>query len=106
MNSRDKGKRGELELANYLKERGYATARRGVQYSGGPGSPDVSGLHGVHIEHKRLSAFAGYKFLDQSKRDSASDELSIVTIRADRREFIVLLTLDDFMELYERSLMV
>ena len=33
MNSRQKGKRGELELAKVLREHGYET-RRGQQYSG------------------------------------------------------------------------
>jgi len=51
MNSKRKGKRGELELAKKLKEYGFS-ARRGQQYSG-IGGDDVVGLDGVHIECKR-----------------------------------------------------
>jgi Holliday junction resolvase len=53
-NSRQKGKRGELEAAKYLRSLGFTSARRGVQYSGGPDSPDVvcDELPGVHIEVK------------------------------------------------------
>lgn len=52
LNSRQKGKRGERELALFLREHGFGDARRGVQYQGGPGSADVVGLPGWHIECK------------------------------------------------------
>lgn len=53
-NSRQKGKRGELAAAHYLRSLGFSSARRGVQYSGGPDSPDIvcDELKGVHIEVK------------------------------------------------------
>lgn len=53
-NSRQKGKRGELAAAHYLRSLGFISARRGVQYSGSPDSPDVvcDELPGVHIEVK------------------------------------------------------
>jgi Holliday junction resolvase len=38
MNSRAKGKRGELEIAKVLRENGY-DAHRGQQYKGGADSP-------------------------------------------------------------------
>ena len=50
MNSRQKGARGERELASKLREYGYNT-RRGQQYSGANGDADVVGLTGVHISH-------------------------------------------------------
>ena len=34
-NSRQKGKRGELEIARILRDYGYRDCRRGQQYSGG-----------------------------------------------------------------------
>lgn len=49
MNSREKGKRGELELAKLLRDCGFDT-RRGQQYSGANGDADVVGLPGIHIE--------------------------------------------------------
>lgn len=58
VNSRAKGKRGELELAHRLTELGYP-ARRGQQRKGGEDSPDVicEGLteKGFHIECKRTA---------------------------------------------------
>ena len=46
---RDKGKRGEIELAKVLRAEGYNT-RRGQQYCGAAGNADVIGLSGIHIE--------------------------------------------------------
>ena len=53
VNSRAKGKRGELQLAHKLTELGYP-ARRGVQFKGGTDSPDVvcEALKDWHIECK------------------------------------------------------
>ena len=53
MNSREKGKRGERELAGELRRHGY-DARRGQQYCGANGDADVVGLPGLHIECKRV----------------------------------------------------
>ena len=46
VNSREKGKRGELELARALRALGY-DCRRGQQYSGKNGDADVVGLPGI-----------------------------------------------------------
>lgn len=53
MNSREKGCKGERELAKILRDYGY-TAKRGQQYSGANGDADVVGITGVHIECKRV----------------------------------------------------
>lgn len=53
MNSRQKGARGERELAKVLRSYGYET-RRGQQYCGANGDADVMGLPGIHIECKRV----------------------------------------------------
>ena len=50
---REKGKRGERELAMKLREYGY-DCRRGQQYCGANGDADVLGLPGIHIECKRV----------------------------------------------------
>lgn len=54
INSRAKGKRGELEAVKFLRSLGF-TARRGQQFSGGPDSADVEveELSNVYIEVKR-----------------------------------------------------
>lgn len=59
MNSRRKGKGGELELAKKLREYGY-DCRRGQQYCGANGDADVVGIPGVHIECKRTNRINVY----------------------------------------------
>ncbi len=55
--SRDKGKRGELEVVALLKKHGFE-ARRGQQYEGASDSPDVMhNVTGLYIEVKRREAF-------------------------------------------------
>ena len=55
VNSKRKGKSGELELAAKLKGHGY-DVRRSVQYNGKAedGQADLLGLPGIHIECKRV----------------------------------------------------
>ena len=99
MDSREKGKRGERELAGVLRSYGYDT-RRGVQYKGGPESPDVAGLPGVHIECKRVERLNVYDSLDQSVRDAGEDEIPVVMSRRNHSRWIAHVYLDDFMEMY------
>lgn len=102
MNSRDKGARGERELANLLRKKGY-DARRGQQYCGANGDADVVGLDGIHIEVKRTERFRPYEAMHQSLNDAREDELSTVFYRSNKRGWLVMMTMDEFMELYERS---
>jgi hypothetical protein len=57
MNSRRKGKVGELEFAAHLRQYGF-DARRGQQFTGGANSPDVvsQALDWIHFEVKRTQA--------------------------------------------------
>ena len=97
--SRDKGKRGERELAHVLNEYGYK-ARRGVQYSGGPDSPDVVGLPGIHIEVKRTEKLNLEAAMQQARDDSDVFELPAVFHRKNNKPWIVIMDLDDWMLLY------
>lgn len=50
MNSKDKGKRGEREVAGILRDLGFR-AHRGQQYQGGNDSPDIiHEMQNVHVE--------------------------------------------------------
>lgn len=98
--SREKGKRGEREVANIFKSYGYDAAR-GVQYHGGPDSPDVTGLPDIHVEVKRVEALNLYDALKQSKDDSDIFEYPVVIHRRSRKEWVVIQPLKDWMELYE-----
>ena len=97
--SREKGKRGEREVANLLRTHGY-DARRGVQYHGGNDSPDVVGLKGIHIEVKRTERLDLYGALSQSKGDSG-DDMPIVVHRKNDCEWVVIQPLEDWIELYK-----
>jgi Holliday junction resolvase len=99
MNSKQKGARGERELSSKLKEYGYDT-RRGQQYCGANGDADVVGLEGIHIECKRVEKLNIYDAVSQAKAD-AKEELPAVFHRKDRCEWLVTMTLDDWMKLYK-----
>jgi Holliday junction resolvase len=75
--SRDKGKRGEREFAEMLREHGFASARRGVQTAcrGGLTAPDVvcEELEDTHFEVKRCEVFLR-SFYEQATRDAGLKE--------------------------------
>lgn len=100
MNSRQKGKRGELELSHKLQEYGYET-RRGQQYCGANGDADVVGLPNIHIECKRVQNLNLYNAIKQAQNDANSTELPAVFHRKDRQEWLVTMTLEDWMKIYK-----
>lgn len=100
MNSRQKGKRGELELAKVLREHGYDT-RRGQQYSGTETSADVVGLPGIHIECKRVENLNVYNALTQAIRDTGeSGDLPAVFHRKNNQPWLVTMRLDDWLKIF------
>lgn len=102
VNSRRKGKEGELEWTNILKDHGY-DAHRGQQYKGGGDSPDVTGLPGIHQEVKRVEKLNIHDAMDQSKRDAADAEVPIVVHRRDRKPWLVTMDAQDWLDMYERA---
>lgn len=71
MNSRQKGKRGEREFAQFLRDNFGLDAKRGVQYAGSPDSPDVVGSwEGTHPEVKRVEHLDIGAALAQAVRDA------------------------------------
>lgn len=100
VNSRRKGKEGELELARILRTYGFDT-RRGQQFKGGGDSPDVMGLPGVHIECKRVQNLVIEKAMVQSRTDAeGTDDVPVVMHRRDREKWKVTMDLDEFMKMY------
>lgn len=97
--SREKGKRGERELAGILREYGY-DARRGQQYAGANGDADVVGLPGIHIECKRVERLDLDGAMAQSRHDALPGEIPAVFHRKDRSPWLVTMTLEHFMLLY------
>lgn len=79
INSRDKGKRGELAWRDVLRAAGWPAAERGQQRAGGADAPDVrGGPPGVHWEVKFVEALQARKALEQATRDSGSGRPEIV----------------------------
>ena len=99
INSRQKGALGERELAKKLAGYGYKT-RRGQQYSGANGDADVVGLPGIHIECKRVEKLNLYDAMSQSKRDAKNEEKPVVMHRKNHCEWLVTMTLEDWIEMY------
>ena len=98
MNSRQKGARGERELAKILKEYGYET-RRGQQYCGSNGDADVVGVPGVHIECKRVERLDLYAAMEQSENDAKPEEIPTVMHRKNGKPWLVTMKLSEFMKL-------
>ena len=93
--SRDKGASGERELARELSRLLGVEARRGCQYHGGPGSPDVAAdISDVHIECKRTERFRLYEALEQAIAD-AGEKVPIVAHRQNHKPWIAVVRLDD-----------
>lgn len=98
VNSRAKGARGERELAEFLRDRGYC-ARRGQQFSGSPDSPDVvCDIPGIHIECKRVETLRLYPALAQAAHD-AGLKVPVVVHKANGKPWVVALALEDFLNL-------
>ena len=99
---RNKGARGERELAAWLRERGHA-ARRGQQFSGGPESPDVVCPDvPFHFECKRTERIRLYDAMTQAIAD-AGDKVPVVAHRRNRGEWLAILRLEDLIVLLEGS---
>lgn len=104
MNSRQKGARGERELAKFLNEAGFKGSRRGQQFHGGADSPDVvtsdPRLAGFHFEGKRVEQGNLYKWLAQATADAAGGrKVPVVAHRKNGKEWVAILRLEDFLEL-------
>lgn len=100
MNSREKGAKGERELANLLKEYGYKT-RRGQQFCGLNGDADVIGVPGLHIECKRVERLNIHDAMAQAKRDARAGESPAVFHRKNNKPWLVTVEIETFMALYQ-----
>jgi Holliday junction resolvase len=98
--SRDKGKRGERELARELTRLFGVKARRGQQYCGGPDSPDVLvDIPNIHIECKRAERFRLYDAIDQAIGDAGVGQVPIVMHRSNLNPWVAVVLLDDLPKL-------
>lgn len=104
INSRQKGARAERQLAHILQGFGYET-RRGQQFSGANGDPDVVGVPGLHIECKDVERLNIFDAMEQSIRDARADEIPTVHHTKNYKPWLVTLLLPDFYEIYRKALL-
>lgn len=106
MDSRAKGKRGELEACGALARIGL-DCRRSVQYNGRAGTSDVvcEDAPKLHIEVKLTERLNPYAFMDQAIRDMHKlPHVPMVLCRSSYKPWLVILQLEDiprFVEVYQ-----
>lgn len=98
--SRTKGKVYERHVSNTLKAMGHTT-RRGVQFQGGPDSPDVVGIKGIHIECKHMAKVNVHAAMKQAAAD-AGESVPAVFHRVNRGIDCVTIPLDRLPEFLDR----
>lgn len=99
--SRNKGKRGELEVRDLFRGAGYHEAKRGVQFQGSPDSPDVAVPFyvPVHVEAKRVESLALYPALEQAEADAGPGDMPVVFHRRNEKPWVVAMLAEDFFRL-------
>jgi Holliday junction resolvase len=93
---RNKGATYEREIVHALVERGYLAARNLTQTR--EGGADII-LQDFIIECKRRASIAVYDWLDQATLAAKGRKRPLVVARGDRRESVVILRLEDFLDL-------
>lgn len=102
INSKGKGKRVELLIAHWLKDRKCPSARRSQQYSGTDGTSDITAaeLPHIHIECKGTtspsiprSKLLGTKgWLPQVQRDCPKGKFWVIIHKANVHEMVALVS--------------
>ena len=102
MNSRRKGKVGELDAVHFLNKLGYETHR--TSQVCGQDSADIEGIEGLHIEVKRQEKVSIEQWLQQSERDAKyTGGIPIVMHRRNREQWKVTLRADEFFEIWRQA---
>jgi hypothetical protein len=97
-NSRAKGCRGERDFAEFLRLYLNVAARRGVQYAGGPDSPDIVLDIPIHFEVKRAERLDVYKGMEQAIKDSRGFKVPALAWRKNNKEWLIVLRATDMLE--------
>lgn len=100
INSKQKGKRGELEIAHFFQKHGY-DARRSQQYAGINNDADVVGVPGIHLEIKRTEKLHLQAAMEQSISEARADEKPVVMHKKNHTKWLVTMPLIEWMDLYQ-----
>jgi len=97
---RDKGARGEREVAAILRRYGLP-ADRTVQQSGIYLRGDLTGVPGYHFEIKRQETLRLPAWLRQAREDAANGDVPVVAFRQSGDEWHAVLPLDALAKLLD-----
>lgn len=97
--SRDKGKRGEREARDKVRELWNSPdCVRTAQVSGKYSSDLMEGPPHMHIEVKRYSKIAAARFMEQAQDDCPVFQIPVVLMREDTGEWLVMVRMEDSVE--------
>ena len=96
---RERGKRGERELADQLRRWGWSAARRGQQRAGVDQADVIDGPVGVHFECKRVERLLLDKAFAQAVADAGPEKMPVVATRKNGSPWLAVLRLDDLLGL-------
>jgi len=100
INSRNKGKVYERQWAELLRERGYTSARRGVQYCGKHGAADVvCDELPCHFEVKSDERLNIYSAIEQACGDCPTGKWRCVAHTKRQKGWLVTMPAEDWLDL-------
>lgn len=106
INSKKKGKVGELEFSHECQKHGFSNVHRTAQTNGKleQSLADCEGLEGIHIEVKRVEKLNIDSAMEQAIRDletKTEKKLPVVFHRKNRKPWKATMLLDDWFDLYK-----
>jgi hypothetical protein len=103
-NSNQKGKRGERQWRDKLREHGFLQSYRSQQYCGSEDSADVicEELPKIHFEVKYCEKLSLYDAMAQAVSD-AGENIPVVAHRRNDCDWLVIMRADDWMGLIKET---
>lgn len=96
INSRSKGKRGELSARDAVREHWSAPeCVRSAQAAGAYAADLLHAGYAVHVEVKNVARLGTERYMLQAERDADESELPVVVMKQSRGEWCVMLRLSD-----------
>ena len=104
INSKAKGKRGELYVVNKFKDRGYQ-CNRTAQFKGNTGrADDIEGIDYIHAEVKFVENLNLEKAMEQAMRDNfMSDRKAFPTVfhKKNNKPLMVTMLWENWIDMYD-----
>ena len=101
--SRNKGKSGEREARDQVKEVwNCPDCFRSAQACGSYSADLLGGPPGLHLEVKRYKRIVAADFMTQASEDAKDDEVPVVLMREDSGKWLVMVRMEDTPKFAER----